>query len=215
MKSVLISIKPKWCEKICHQIGEENGNPVYEKRVEIRKSKSSCEVPFKAYIYCTQSGKYIDGKQVMNIWMNRGTDNRYIGNGKVIGEFVCDKIDTYYYRNMDYPIPKFEGDDSVYEVGNGYYITSGELEKTCLTYEELEDYGKGKTLYGWHISDIVIYDKPKELSEFYTKKICNSCKKSGYESTACMYDEDCKVPVPITRAPQSWCYVEELKEIKK
>ena len=87
------------------------------------------------------------------------------------------------------------------------------LVATCLTQDEMFDYiGADNYGYGWHISDLKIYDKPKELSEFYTKKTCNSCKKSGYESIACMYDEDCKVPMPITRAPQSWQYVEEEDE---
>lgn len=36
--------------------------------------------------------------------------------------------------------------------------------------------------------------------------------KSGYESTACIYDENCMVPVAITKAPQSWCYVEAMKD---
>ena len=53
MSSVLISTRPKWCEKICHKIGkDENGKPIYEKRIEVRKSAPK-EVPFKAYIYCT------------------------------------------------------------------------------------------------------------------------------------------------------------------
>ena len=62
--------------------------------------------------------------------------------------------------------------------------------------------------FAWFIKDLKIYDKPKELSEFYTLKKCNSCKISGYESSACMYDEECKIPVQIKRPPQSWCYVE-------
>ena len=46
MKSVLISIRPKWCEKICHVIGkDEAGKPIYEKRIEVRKTAPKCEVP--------------------------------------------------------------------------------------------------------------------------------------------------------------------------
>lgn len=52
MKAVLISTQPKWCEKICRKIGEQNGIPVYLKPVEVRKSAPK-EVPFKAYLYCT------------------------------------------------------------------------------------------------------------------------------------------------------------------
>ena len=181
MKSVLISIRPKWTEKIA------NG----EKTIEVRKTAPK-EVPFKAYIYETQ-GQYVK--------FTHGAHTKYgYGRGKVIGEFVCDKVEKL---------------EEHIEQGGLYYILSDTFnEQAQLDNWELHDYGKGKTLYGWHISDLKIYNRPKELSEFYTKKKCNSCKKSGYESTACMYDEDCKVPMSITRAPQSWQYIEDLGEEK-
>lgn len=152
----------------------------------VSKTAPKCEVPFKGYIYETK--------------------------GKVIGEFVCDKVFllhpyTYDGGNADRErrklIQTFEGSSKGNEI----------LAATCLTQDEMFDYiGSGNYGYGWHISDLKIYGNPKELSEFHIKKTCNSCKKSGYESTACVYDEDCKVPMPINRAPQSWQYVEELEE---
>lgn len=102
------------------------------------------------------------------------------GSQKVIGSFICDKVDCYPYGDMSFPIPAYDGDPTVCECGNGYYITCGDLEKTCLEYKDLENYGKSKTLYGWHITKPKLFDKPRELSEF-----------------------------GITRAPMSWCYVEQ------
>lgn len=172
MKAVMISIQPKWVEKIASG----------EKTIEVRKTAPK-EVPFKCYIYCTYGNM---------------KENYCLGmRGKVIGEFICDKV---YMSFVGYR----KNEPCYWDILNG----------SCLTKDEIMNYGKWKTLYGWHISDLKIYDKPKELSEFYTKKKCNSCKKSGYESTACMYDEDCKVPMSITRPPQSWCYVEDLGEEK-
>lgn len=187
MKSVLITTRPQWVEKICHKIGEdETGKAIYEKRIEVRKSAPQ-EVPFKAYIYETQ-GQYVK--------FTHGAHTKYgYGRGKVIGEFICNSIDKYPYDYCD-----------------GVDIDDDTILETAIDREDINIYAKGKTLYGWHISDLKIYDKPRKLSEFYTKKKCNSCKKSGYESTACMYDEDCKVPMSITRAPQSWCYAEDLGE---
>ena len=54
MKSVLMSINPRWCELIA------NG----KKTVEIRKTKPKLEPPFKCYIYCTKGdfSIYGDGK---------------------------------------------------------------------------------------------------------------------------------------------------------
>lgn len=157
-----------------------------EKTIEVRKTAPK-EVPFKAYIYETK-GQYVK--------FTHGAHTKYgYGRGKVIGEFICNSVDEYPYDYCD-----------------GVDIDDDTILETAIDREDINIYAKGKTLYGWHISDLKIYDKPKELSEFYTKKKCNSCKKSGYESTACMYDEDCKVPMSITRAPQSWQYVEDLGE---
>lgn len=163
------------------------------------KTAPKCGVPFKGYIYCTKKKPflgfhtdYVDGT-LKKVYTDHLFGSIPYFNGKVIGEFICDKVDEYTFSH--------------YEAE--YRVTHVEQNAMCLNQPELIHYGKGKTLYGWHISDLKIYDKPKELSEFYTKKTCNSCKKSGYESTACMHDEDCKVPMPITRAPQSWQYVGE------
>lgn len=68
MKSVLISIQPKWVEKIVKG----------EKTIEVRKSRPKIETPFKCYIYCTY------GKENENYMLGK--------RGKVVGEFVCDWI---------------------------------------------------------------------------------------------------------------------------
>lgn len=175
-KAVLISIQPKWCEKIA------NG----EKTIEVRKSKPKLEPPFKCYIYCTKGrgdclwgwcGDICYDTQFPNERPNRL-------DGKVIGEFVCDRI-----------------------AGEGETIRGN----ACLTVEELQDYCNGKDIYFWHITDLTIYDKPKDLSEFGQK--CDM----AYEIRCrdCLirkgWNECCEVMCkPITRPPQSWCYVEEL-----
>lgn len=168
-KAVLISIRPKWCEKIA------NG----EKTIEVRKSRPKLHTPFKCYIYCTQSGV------ALGAWGK---------HGKVIGEFTCNRIDRLAPANEPY---------GIYDIDDDYVL------QTCLENGALWDYGHGTPLFGWHISDLKIYDTPKELTEFHAWGKCKSCSKSGYESTACIYDKNCMVPVAITKAPQSWRYVEE------
>jgi hypothetical protein len=91
---------------------------------------------------------------------------------------------------------------------------------SCLTEKEFVDYVGNNFAYGWHITDLVIYDEPKELGEFKTSckewqkgfPNCDGCKYfidgRGYE-----YDESdcgCDGLKPIERPPQSWCYVEGL-----
>ncbi len=110
---------------------------------------------------------------------NRGINSSfyYYKNGKVIGEFVCDEIIELA------PINRADED----------------IEKqTCLSREQIVKYLRGKG-YGWHISNLIIYDEPKELSEFYV--YCHRCderpiackfayeesNESGYYSE-CMFD---------------------------
>lgn len=224
MKAVLIPIQPKWVEKIV------NG----EKTIEVRKTTPK-EVPFKCYIYCTKASKKyqtICGCMVINTdelyrlpngeikhdWSGElmccngeYTRDNFL-NGKVIGEFVCDKVDKWECKNRLEILESFP----IWRAS--YMLFVDDLEKTCLTYDDLYGYGKGKTLYGLHISDLKIYDKPKELSQFHTppcekgEKACVNCKWLVKVNTPDRYECECYVEYgkPITRAPQSWQYVEEL-----
>lgn len=215
MKKILLSVYPKYCELIFSG----------KKTIEVRKSAPK-EVPFKAYIYCTKAGeKFVHGGigEKQFLFFNPDTKeykfdyafelicckNKYSKDnflsGKVIGEFICDKIDCYPYGDMSFPALAYDGTPTICECESGYDITCGDLEKTCLDYEDLENYGESKTLYGWHITNLKIYNKPRGLGEFWSIK-CMS--KNGSCS-------DCKAkPVCVnylTRAPQSWQYVEELQ----
>ena len=109
-------------------------------------------------------------------------------HGKVIGEFTCDRI--YWLAPINHAPEDVE-------------------QQACLTREEIVRYLNGAGC-GWHISDLKIYDKPRELREFkkrnrdcfyadlgLAKRDCPDCKNSG-----CF----------LERPPQSWCYVEAMKD---
>lgn len=192
MKSVLISIQPKWCELIASG----------KKTVEVRKTKPKLETPFKVYIYCTKSndGKYFWTKEVFEGKLGRYAIP-YVGNGCVIGEFVCDRIG--YVRNYG---------DAV-----DYY----DCIASCLSAKEIIEYATDKNgnfvyTYGWHISDLVIYDKPRELSGFYhycgDNPKCDGCEAHYFSNTECGKEDYCCSIMdgckPLKRPPQSWCYVE-------
>lgn len=184
MKAVLISIRPQWCEKIASG----------EKTIEVRKTAPK-EVPFKAYIYETKESKMRYLNDRFNSFLNN--KSHYTDMGKVIGEFICDKVSTY-PRNYEF----------------GYEISENEFNETALTAEQFVDYGNGGTLYGWHISDLKIYDKPKELSEFYTIAESGSdcCCGCVWHETP-LFEMPCRTCTGerkyLYRPPQSWCYVEE------
>lgn len=163
IKSVLMSIQPKWCELIASG----------KKTVEVRKTKPKLELPFKCYVYCTK-GKTPDDILTFAEWDESGYIGDYLANGAVIGEFVCAEIKEITADNLV-----------------AIYFNNPQ-ESTCLNDLEMRKYADGKNLFLWHISNLVIYDKPKELREF-----------TGLRKTKFGYQ-----PIKIIRPPQSWCYVE-------
>lgn len=200
-KAVLISIRPKWCEKIASG----------EKTIEVRKTRPKLETPFKCYIYCT-SGRPdlnipISPERLMQDYLDTGSMkslNCPLGNGKVIGEFTCDRIDEY-------------DDDTIFSFRHEDYArwNDFELGRACMHPEDFQNYADGKWLYGWHIVDLKIYDAPKDLSEFWLppelyceKERCGGCPYDQVADVNGEYSFDCEWKRPLTRPPQSWCYVE-------
>lgn len=216
MESVLISLWPQRCKLVTSG----------KKTVVIRKTKPKLETPFKVYIYCTLPPKeelfthgcireyanglirLQDGQIVYDYGMRLCCDieNRPYSQDnflcrKVIGEFVCDKIIELA------PINRADED----------------IEKqACLSREQIVEYLRGKGC-AWHISDLVIYDKPKELSEFMVEcngigkeKSCFKCDYyrfikdhnspfvgSGQYNMKCVYN----YLRPLKSPPKSWRYV--------
>ena len=97
------------------------------------------------------------------------------GNGKVIGEFTCNRVTNLFSNSR-------------------FWLDEDDVLHTCLSAAEMRKYANGAHgLYGWHISDLRVYDHPRDLWEF-----------TGLRETKFGAE-----PVPITRPPQSWRYVEE------
>ena len=189
-KAVMLSVRPKWCEKIASG----------EKTIEVRKTRAKLKTPFRCYIYCTIGGQDlnipISQERLMRDYLETGSMkslNCPLGNGKVIGEFTCERI---------VPI--------TYDGGRLWCPTNAAFSPaTCLSQAEIIAYiGDKGRCYGWHISDLRIYDTPKELSEFKTlcrvDADCCACPYYNYTKMDC----DGRV---IGRPPQSWCYVDDVQ----
>lgn len=167
MKAVLLSIRPNWCKLIWSGM----------KAVEVRKTRPKLETPFRVYIYCTGAGNWRQrfpktGLQQME--------------GRIVGTFVCNKIDRLTHIDKPSRLSIMTPDL--------WYKPAGELLRAaCLTEAEAEKYLKGGDGYGWHISDLKIYDQPRKLQAF-----------TGLQSTRFGMQ-----PVEITRPPKSWRYVED------
>lgn len=200
MKAIMISIQPQWVEKILNN----------KKILETRKTIPKCKLPCKVYIYCCNSKKnlccYSCNSCNYKLMSKEEYDKDFAFslNGKVVAEFTLNKIDGFkccavpYSKNDNLGYEKFI-DDGVYQLkgNNGYVferpdrylhsmLKNSDIEALCLTPKRIYDYvkGLGGTGYLWHIDNLKIYDKPKELSEF-----------------------------GIKRAFQSWGYVQELEEV--
>ena len=134
-----------------------------QKTIEVRKTRPKMDTPFKCYIY-------------------------KCGNGKVIGEFLCDQI---------------------ININGAERIQSDAARQTCLEPAELHQYLGAATGFGWHISNLKIYDTPRELDGFR-----RACKNDWWCESCAMYCEHNGTcgngSLQIRRPPQSWCYVEEL-----
>ena len=171
-KAIMISIKPKWVAKIL------NG----KKTIEIRKTIPKYGLPVDVYIYCTKDKETI----AINPYGGYAVvPNKYKNeyfNGKVVAKFTlnsvlkCElindsKFDSFFHRDYQ------------------------------LTRKELKDYVGENAYYEWHISNLVIFDKPKELSKFYSYCKDEKCEYRNNHCSICYR-------TPLTKAPQSWCYVD-------
>lgn len=146
-----------------------------KKTVEVRKTAPKIPAPFKCYMYMSKYHWAFD--LLRKYGMEDMADRLMQETGMVMGEFVCDRI---------FPIQLTE---------EGYDYESP--KETGLRYEEMSSYLNFRNGYGWHISNLVIYDEPKKLSDLH-----HDCSQCGYVNarwTNCDFI--------IERPPQSWCYV--------
>ena len=173
MKAIMISVKPKWVTKILKG----------EKTIEIRRTAQKewkwfwddkhpviMPEPIDVYIYCTKSNYF------------GYISKRYIG--KVVAKFTLNKVEEI----------KRSG-ENMFSIYHTDCYNSKRLQiQSCLDLSEIYSYLKGKKGYVWHIDNLVIFDKPKELSEF----------RKYYRSKGFPQNRSWN----LIKAPQSWCYVE-------
>lgn len=196
MKAILISIRSPHACNILNLI----------KLWEIRKKFSKYYVGW-VYIYVTKALPHLSKTYVgdYEVYDDTQWDKEWLDlNGKVVARFWCDKVEeiddcfTIEHIGNEYP--------DTYELGA--MEEEQLLKECCLTKEEMNAYYKGvkEPLKAIHITKLEIFDEPKELSEFNVWGI-------DYPTGIIDPLHDCNVYYkkklkPLTRAPQSWCYVE-------
>lgn len=211
MKAVLMSVHPQWCAKIF------NG----EKTIEVRKTRPLIDMPFKVYVYCTKKrmtrvpsmyaylhkneprvcaeyGTIETWGEIGDVIVNPHLASKHVSfgmHGKVVGEFVCEGVRAYIPFGL-----------------RGFELSLKRLEQMCLSKEQLDKYGGLKTLYGWHVTEPKLFEKPRDITEF---AIFGKCADECSEYDFCARDiaEDrvackCFKRTFLKRPPQSWVYVE-------
>lgn len=186
MKSIMFSFKPNYIKKIFNA----------EKKIDIRKIKPNIETPFKCYTYCTKNKGLND---ILETNYSIGSIKDY-SNGKIVGEFICDDIYCYNTKATD----------------KCAYIRKA----SGFTDDEFKEYiNDCKRFYVLTISDVIMYNEVKDLNDF--RRVCdyrnkdNTCLNHDCISTNHIYDKDMNVIKSycgdfITKAPQSYLYVEEI-----
>lgn len=159
-----------------------------EKTVEIRKNRPNLETPFKCYIYETQ------GKSDTP-WIDEDGHMIFRGCGKVVAEFTCDRINRIthvgYSGSSEKPVLRTCKADNHIELEPNF-----DFSATCMSTEKIEQYLNGGDGYAWHITNVrIFYQLPMGLSKF-----------TGVRASGKWLER-----YKIQRAPQSWCYVEELE----
>lgn len=202
-KAIILSIQSQ------HAVNILNGKKTLELRTFIPKNYKGW-----VYVYVTKGKPYLVKFyndypiQAINDYTYQELldDGNVPMNGKVAFRFWFDEYDTYNYEDVSYPEGYEDYDGTFVDTTNyvnGYYVLNTELEKLCLSYDEFETYGNGKTLYAWHIKQLEVFDTPKRLSEFYvTNKGLTYKYIKEYEE----YTND-TISFRLKKAPQSWQYV--------
>ena len=165
-----------------------------KKTIEIRKTMPKCELPCKVYIYCTQSKKWI------------GLES-YKREQRVVAEFTLNDVVKFDIESLIF-LNKHE------EL----------MEKAQIGEMSLRKYLGNKIGYSWGIDNLIVYDTPKELSEFSHYIPNNKCpqKECGIDCQDCKnYDEEHETCLAlyyshwqIKRPPRSWCYVTEERRVE-
>lgn len=202
MKSILLSIHPKYVDKILYG----------KKTIEVRKSRPKITPPFKCYIYMTAGG-YEWQKEPFSTAVIPPCGEMYNGSRMVVAEFTCYNIlSTCGWRmkgNTGRTAPRTSWEKAL-------------PDRACLSLDEILTYVGGnenRLIYGWNISDLKVYDKPKDLSSF--NRPCPYRLPDGSRmDVPCPcdkytwgFDEQSGISYCMRRMekpPQSWCYVEEV-----
>lgn len=219
-RAILLSIKPEYVAAIL------NGY----KTIEFRKLFPIDKDYMDVYIYCTkQPNKNLvinDLFEGDKYWVTKNY-KEFAMNGKVVAKFKIWKIKEieceFHKDDLDdedgcyQAISEIVRDEEFPEEYDRYELVTNEdyhydqkpfLVQSCLKMQEIKNYmRKNKNewferAYAIYIHNLVIFDRPKELKEFFIYS--HTVDGVNEKNKATKYD----VLKKLTNAPQNYCYIE-------
>jgi predicted transcriptional regulator len=188
MKAIVFSINPEYALNILKG----------DKTRELRKSVPKGFVGwFYGYVTKSKSKLYFNKKNKEYVLCDNTTNITYYNENfqEAMGSILLNGTIPFRFWFDEYENIKWDNAIFTRLWWKGYYVKDSILNNLCLTADEVENYGKGKDLYAWHIKKLEIFDKPMELGDLYTWKWeVNGVHKEQFINT-------------VTRPPQSWQYV--------
>lgn len=171
MKAILMSIRPQHVANILNKL----------KTIEIRKRFPKNYVGW-VYIYVTKALPHLSKTYVgdYEVYDDTQWDKEWLDlNGKVVARFWCDNVEKFDRIMVDFEKEHLK-------------------QNACISQLELDNYIKDNIGYAVYISDLEIFDEPKEIKEFEHQVVYVNVYT----------DEKRYLREPLRKAPQSWCYVE-------
>jgi len=198
MKAILLSVRPE------HALNILNG----KKTLELRKTIPHDFVGW-VYVYVTKAKPYLYHNLLVTNPKYEIVDKKLVLqelNGLVVAKCVVDG-----YTRLNHV--QWVNQNTETYVAEGSFENEEILKSACLDITEVCAYGHGRPLYAWHIKRLEIFDKPMELKDFTTIHIPDDAiierEENGEEY---FYRKGMQLWhnyfSRLTRAPQSWQYVE-------
>ena len=153
----------------------------------------------RALIYCCKGKPYlfkrIDKYATTNLY-----NGEYIRNGKIVcecevetEEIECVKADFNDFIEYHYITKHLQEKDLI--------------KRSCVDFPTMQNYLKLENGYALHLTNVKVFDNPRELSDYTTRKerdydsiVCDSCTNFGCDCKKCSNYYDY---TPIRKAPQN------------
>lgn len=163
----------------------------------------------KLLLYCTKAKPYLYKHFKVDYLLSNTYEKLCINNGKIVAECDCDKVKKYSLFSNEVIEP---------------YMWNDIQLKSKLNYIQLFKYTNYKDFYAIYLSNLKIYDKPRELNEYYKDNflqelnITDTRVYKAPQNMCRVFDEKGNMYILLSIQPQWLCKIlngEKTIEVRK